>query len=152
MNPEASAAFVEVPATPTLVEITVYFTDTNRYAVGIPPFEVPVTRSVPEESILPGALLEAFFDGPTEEEQSQGLESITSGFTGFREIKIQDQIAHVYLTGQCKSMGTTYTVAQPLMRNLLQLEEIHAVKIYDEMGLTEAPLGAGNSVPPCLEP
>ena len=38
---------------PAQIEISVYFTDSNRYATGTPPFEVSVTRSVPPTSKLP---------------------------------------------------------------------------------------------------
>jgi len=65
---------------------------------------------------------------------------------------IADGIARVYLTGPCSSGGATYTVAQPILRNLLQFEEIRYVKIYDAEGVTEEPEGPSNSIPPCLEP
>ena len=138
--------------TPELVTITVYFTDTNRYAVGTPPFEVGVVRMVPEGVYLPEAVLQAFFDGPTEEERALGLEAITSGFTGFDLLSIEDGIARVYLRGTCASLGATYTVAQPIMKNLLQFAEIDYVKIYDENGETEQAAGEVNSIPFCLEP
>jgi hypothetical protein len=97
-------------------------------------------------------ILEAFFAGPGPTEQEIGLEAILSGFSGFRKLEIINNIAHLYLEGQCASMGATYTIAQPLMANLLQFPEIHYVKIYDENGTTENPLGPGNSIPFCLEP
>lgn len=82
-----------------LVEITVFFTDSNRYAVGTPPFEVGVSRLVPAEANLPEAVLNAFFAGPTVEERAQGLEAITSGFEGFSALVIEGGIARVYLSG-----------------------------------------------------
>jgi hypothetical protein len=137
---------------PEMVPIMVYFTDTNRYAVGTPPFEAGVLRLVPEGVNLPEAVLQAFFEGPTEEERAQGLEAITSGFTGYDLLSIEDGIARVYLLGECASLGATYSVAQPIMTNLLQFAEISYVKIYDENGETEQAEGEVNSIPFCLEP
>lgn len=138
--------------TPENVEITVYFTDSDRYAAATEPFEVAVTRAVPAGTDLPLAVLDAFFAGPTAEEAANGLEAITSGATGFSELRIEEGIAHVTLEGPCSSGGATYTIAQPLMKNLLQFDEIDTVKIYDADGTTEVPAGPGNSIPFCLEP
>jgi hypothetical protein len=134
------------------VSILVYFTDTNLYATGTPPFEVAVTRTMPASLNLAEAVLQAFFAGPTSEEHEQGLEAITSGFTGVASLVIEDGIARVYLTGKCASMGATYTVAQPIMRNLFQFPDVSYVKIYDENGETEVPEEDSNSIPFCLEP
>lgn len=139
-------------ATSDQVAITVYFTDSNRYAEAIEPFEVAVSRTAPAGSNLPEAVLTAFFKGPTVGEAQQGLDAITSGATGFSALRIEDGIAHVTLAGECSSMGATYTIAQPLMKNLLQFEEIDYVKIYDAAGETEVPAGPSNSIPFCLEP
>lgn len=138
--------------TPETVPIMVYFTDSKRYAVGTPPFEVGVARMAPVGASLPEAVLKAFFEGPTDAERTQGLEAITSGFTGFEALVIEDGIARVYLQGECTSMGATYTVAQPIMTNLLQFAEIDYVKVYDENGETEQATGEVNSIPFCLEP
>jgi len=140
------------PARPALVPATVYFTDTHRFAVGTPPFEVPVTRLVPATADPPAAVLTEFFKGPTAEERRRGLDAITSGFTGFSRLEIRDGIARVYLTGPCSSGGAAYTVAQPILKNLLQFKEIRYVKIYDAAGTTEEPEGPTNSIPFCLEP
>jgi len=140
------------PTEPPQVEIFVYFTDSNRYAAATPPFEVAVTRYVAPTSNLPEAVLTEFFKGPTEEERSQGLDLITSGFTGFKSLQIEDGVAHVYLTGPCASGGATYTIAQPLLANMLQFDEIDFVKIHDADGETEVPTGQSNSIPFCLEP
>ncbi len=137
---------------PELVEITVYFTDMNAYIAGTPPYEVPVTRMIPPPASYPEAVLAAFFQGPTPEEQSLGLELILSGATGFSALDIQDGIARVYLTGQCNSQGATYTIANPLLANLLQFDEVTFVKIYDENGFTQQPDGDSHSIPGCLEP
>ena len=120
------------PEQPGLVEVTVYFTDSRRYAVGTPPFEAGVPRQVEAGADLPQAILAEFFRGPTETEQALGLEAITSGFTGFSELVIEEGTARAYLTGLCQSSGATYTIAQPIFANLSQFEEVRAIKIYDE--------------------
>jgi len=97
-------------------------------------------------------VLIAFFKGPTIDEREDGLEAITSGFKGVGTLTIRNGIARVYLNGECASLGATYTIAQPIMRNLLQFEDISYVKIYDENGDTEEPEGETNSIPFCLEP
>lgn len=144
-----------LPATPTAeqVAITVYFTDSNRYAKAIEPFEVAVSRMAPAGSNLPEAVLTEFFRGPTAEEAEQGLAAITSGATGFQALRIdEDGVAYVTLEGPCSSMGATYTIAQPLMKNLRQFPDIDYVKIYDAEGQTEQPEGLSDSIPFCLEP
>ena len=140
------------PTEPSLVQFNVFFTDRARFEAGDPPFEVPVARLAPEGYSLPEASLVAFFMGPTEEEQARGLEAVTSGFTGFDSLEIRDGVAHVRLSGPCASHGGAYTIAQPLMANLLQFDEISYVKIYDADGVTSQPDGQSNSIPPCLEP
>jgi hypothetical protein len=130
------------------VTITVYFTDRKRYEQNEQPFEVPVTRTV-----APGSdLLEAFFAGPTDDEEEAGLDAVLSGFTGLERLEVADGIARVYLEGECSSGGATYTIAQPLIANLTQFDEIRYVKIYDAEGTTEQPEGETNSIPFCLEP
>ena len=138
--------------TPELVEISVYFTDSERYAEGEPPYEVSVSRFVDPSAELPEAVVREFFEGPTEEERERELVLIDSGFTGFSSLTIDDGIARIYLTGRCQSLGATYTVAQPLMQNLLQFPEVEYVKIYDEQGNTQFPEGESHSIPVCLEP
>ena len=154
-EPSPAGTPVQSPSpsdTPTLVSITVYFTDSARYAVGTPPFEGAVTRHVAPGSDLPAAVLDEFFRGPTPEEQALGLERITSGFTGYSLLRIENGIAHLYLVGPCASNGAIYTIAQPILANLLPFPEIDYVKIYDQEGTTENPEGPTNSIPACLEP
>ncbi|MEA3376162.1 MAG: GerMN domain-containing protein [Chloroflexota bacterium] len=134
------------------VEVTVYFTDSDRYAEGTPPFEGAVSRFVDASSDLPEAVMRAFFEGPTEEERERGLELIASGFTGFSSLTIEDGIARIALTGECRSPGGVYTVAQPIMRNLRQFPEVEYVKIYDQHGNTQLAEGESDSIPACLEP
>ncbi len=140
------------PAAPGLVQVTVYFTDRSLIGTGTPPFEVAVSRSVPATANLPEAVLAEYFRGPTPEERARGLEAITSGFTGFNSLEVQDSVAHVRLAGPCAGNGASYTIAAPLLRNLRQFPEIVAVKIYDAEGVTEQPDGETTSIPPCLEP
>ncbi|MGD2166020.1 MAG: GerMN domain-containing protein [Anaerolineae bacterium] len=129
-----------------------YFTDTSRYAEGTPPFEASVTRSVQASSDLPEAVMRAFFKGPTEEERDRGLQLVRNGFAGFSSLTIEDGVARIHLTGECQSAGGTYTIAQPIMKNLLQFPDVQYVKIYDEDGNTSIPEGKSNSIPFCLEP
>jgi hypothetical protein len=143
------------PASPTplpLVEITVFFTDRIRYAQGIEPYEFPVTRTVELVKPLPALVLDQFFLGPNADEREQGLDLTASGFTGYRELRISSGVAHVFLQGECAALGATYTIAQPLIKNLTQFPDILYVKIYDGEGVTENPTGPGSSIPWCLEP
>jgi hypothetical protein len=140
------------PVSPTVVTLTVYFTDVARYQVGSEPYETAVTRSVPEPPSLPEAVLSQLFLGPTEEETAQGLAVALSGTTGFRLLTIEEGIARVYLTGECNSQGATYTIANLINANLLQFPEIQWVKIYDQNNETEIPDGQSGSIPFCLEP
>lgn len=149
---QAALTSHETPEQAEFVDVTVYFTDSRRYAAGVPPFETGVTRQVEAGAFLPRAVLAEFFRGPTEAEQAFGLELVSSGFTGLSQLVVEDGTAHVYLAGSCRSNGATYTVAQPIFTNLFQFEEIRAIKIYDENGMTENPEGPGNSIPFCLEP
>jgi len=151
-SPTALPATPIPTAAPAIVEITVYFTDENRYALGTPPFEVGVTRAVPASANLPEAVLAEFFSGPTAEESARGLVRINSGFTGFSRLTVEGGIARISLTGPCASNGATYSIAQLLLKNLLQFPEIEYVKIYDADGTTEAPDGPTSSIPFCLEP
>ena len=135
-----------------MAEILVYFLDEAQFAVGQEPYEVEVIRQVHPDAFLPRMALQAYFDGPTEEEYSQGLRAVLSGCTGFSEFSIQDEIAMVKLTGPCTSGGSTYTLAQPIIKTLLQFPEIRYVKIFDGAGNTEEPFGRVNSIPEVLEP
>jgi hypothetical protein len=57
----ATAGCRAAPAAPG--ELTVYFTDVARYAVGEEPFETAVTRTVAGDAYLPAAVLTEFFKG-----------------------------------------------------------------------------------------
>lgn len=150
--PPPTPSATPAPPTLSLVEISVYFTDRALFNAGTPPFERAVMRQVPVTSNLAEAVLTEYFKGPTPEEAAQGLEAITSGFTGFSRLEVVDGTAHVYLVGTCSTGGAAYNIATPLIRNLTQFPEVQYVKIYDENGQTGDPSGVGNSIPACLEP
>lgn len=135
-----------------MADVTIYFFDENRFAVGTEPYEVGVTRQFHPDANLPYLALQAYFDGPTDSEAAQGLSTILSGCTGFSSLTIEDGIARVYLEGPCTSGGSTYTIASPIMKTLLGFDEIEYVKIYDANGATEMPSGPSNSIPFVLEP
>lgn len=147
-------AGTDTPGVPTveMAEITVYFMDESRFAVGTEPYEVGVTRELHPDAFLPRLALEQYFQGPTDEEAAQGLVQVLSGCTGFSNLQIEDGIARVYLTGPCSSSGSTYTIAAPIMKTLKQFDEIEYVKIYDADGGTEQPIGPSDSTPFSLEP
>ncbi len=140
------------PGTSATTTLTVYFLDSNRYAVGTEPYEVAVSRVVPTPASLPQAVLTQLFAGPNAPEQAAGLRLVASGATGFSEFRIEGGVAHVRLTGECDSGGATYTIANLIVKNLKQFAEIQHVKIYDENGETEVPDGLSDSIPFCLEP
>ena len=134
------------------MNITVYFQNMSRFAVGTEPYEDAVTRTVPASTDVPRAVLEQLFLGPTAEEVTQGLAVVLSGTTGFSDFTVQDGIARIYLTGECSSGGSTYTIANLIFANLEQFPEITTIKIYDQDGGTETPDGSSGSIPFCLEP
>ena len=134
------------------LDVRVFFFNQSRFNSGAPPYEIGVWRPIFGFANLPQAVLTEYFKGPTPAEAAQGLSAVYSGVTGFSKLEIQNGVARVYLTGQCNSQGAIYTIAQPLMVNLLQFGEIQYVKIYDQNGSTEIPDGPSNSIPGCLEP
>jgi Fe-S cluster biogenesis protein NfuA len=135
-----------------MAEVIVYFLDESRFASGTEPYEIGVLRSIHPDAFLPRMALQAYFDRPTVEEAEKGLRAVLSSCTGFSEFSIQDGIAMVKLEGPCTSGGSTYTIAQPIIKTLLQFPEIQYVKIFDAAGTTEEPFGPVNSIPFVLEP
>ena len=133
-------------------EVTVYFLNEERFAVGTEPYEDAFTRYVPAGSDLPRAVLDLFFQGPTDEELAQGVRVWTSGFTHVREMTVENGIARVYLGDVCANNGAAYSVAALIMKNLSQFPEITAVKIYDENDSNLDPDSSESSLPYCLEP
>lgn len=146
--PEESLSLPEID----MQTILVYFLDENRFAVGTEPYEAAVERQFHPDSFLPRMALEAYFEGPTEEEAAQGLVQVLSGCTGISDFEIEDGIARVKLSGPCSSSGSTYTIAGPIFKTLKQFDEINYVKIYDAAGMTEQPTGPTDSIPFVLEP
>jgi spore germination protein GerM len=133
-------------------QITVYFTDKNRFAQGTEPYEVSVNREIPARNDPIRAVLDAFFIGPTAVESSQGLILVSSGFTGVRDLTIQNGVARVYLDGKCANNGAAYSVANLIGKNLSQFPQVIAVKIFDENGSNLDPDSSNSSLPYCLEP
>lgn len=149
--PQATAVIVLPTAEPSQQEITVYFMDENRFIAATDPYEVGVTRFTTSDN-LPLAVLEAYFSGPSEEEYTQGLRLLSSGFTHVRDLTIQDGVARVYLGGTCANNGAAYSVAALIMKNLEQFPEVSIVKIYDENDSNLDPDSPYSSLPYCLEP
>jgi hypothetical protein len=147
-------------SSPAQVDLTVYLVDLNHYRVGVEPYEMEVTRTIPlsADAMTPSTIflaeevLTQLFLGPTDAERATGLAVVMSGATGFSNLTIEDGIARVYLTGTCASRGATYTIANLVFANLRQFPEIRWVKIYDQNNETETPDGPTDSIPICLEP
>lgn len=154
VTPAMTPGTVQTPAvTPTVerVPVQVYFLDEERFIAGTQPFVVPVEREVEAPAVALQAL-EELFAGPTPEEQARGLRFVNSGATGFADLKIENGIATLRLTGGCDSGGSTFTIAQEIIPTLTQFATVDYVKILDSEGSTVDPEGPGNSTPVCLEP
>lgn len=133
------------------VQVFVFFVNQQAFNEGVPPYTAPVHRLV-DATDAPQGALDALFRGPTAQEQERGLRLVASRATGASEVRIVSGVARVRLAGGCSSGGSTLTVAEEIVRTLLQFPQTHAVKIYDPRGNTETPTGAGDSIPFCLEP
>jgi spore germination protein GerM len=131
--------------------ILVYFLNKDNFAEGKQPFVVPVQRQVEGSDIVQEALDE-LFEGPTSEEDAQGLRFVDSGATDFSDLIVADGVATLRLTGDCNSNGSTFTIAQEIIPTLTQFLSIQYVKILGPNGETEEPQGPTNSIPACLEP
>lgn len=134
------------------MQIDVYFTDNNRLIAGQLPYEVAVQRMVPTSKNIINAVLDEFFQGPSDVERNQGLAVISNGFTGYSRVEFANGGLHVYLAGSCQSNGTLYNITRPLMLSLKQFPEIQFVKIYDQFGHTREPAARLDSIPACLDP
>jgi spore germination protein GerM len=132
-------------STPPATTILVYFYRTPELTVE------PVQRVVYSTN-LPEAALTEMFKGPTSEDQAGGLTFFADGVTGFSNLTTNDGITYVYLTGNCNSQGSTFTIASTIRSTLLQFPEIQHVRIYDQNGNTENPDPGTDSIPACLEP
>jgi len=140
-----------ITATPPPVTLDLFFTSTRPSASRAAPFSEAVKRQI-SGSINPiDGALSAYFMGPTAEEQASGLIGVYNGFTGYRRAELQDGILNVYLGGNCRSNGTPYTIAEPLIQTLKQMPGVQSVKIFDEYDHTRAPSGPVDSWPACLD-
>jgi hypothetical protein len=134
-------------ATPLYTKLDIYFV--NKFTFEL----VTGQRWASSSADQPKFILDQYFKGPGLTEKKNGWIAIYSGATGYSQLEITDGIARVYLTGKCDGLGSTFTIAQPLMANLKQFSSlIQYVKIYDENGNTENPDGQSDSIPACLEP
>ncbi len=150
ITPTATRTSTSTPrptATPLYVLLKVYFYQRSTMT------EVFGKRWAPTSTNVPAYILNQYFLGPGyTEKYTYGWIAPTNGATGFSKIDVTDGIARVYLTGQCNSGGSTFTLA-PLIRDTLkQFSYIQYVKIYDQNGTTEQPDGPTDSIPACLEP
>jgi hypothetical protein len=139
---------------PATQEISLFFLNEDRFAVGTEPYEDSVNRSIPASSEVKQAVISALYDGPTADETDQSLRMVYSESTGARvDFDEATGTASVYLESGCNSAGATYTVANLIIRNLEQFSDVNRVIIYDPEGET---LGSetdiGNLVPACLQP
>ncbi len=153
LAPNAEVATMAVTSQPTTPQtMTVYFTDQARFEIGTEPYEVAVSRPLPEGVNPMRAVLDAFFQGPTAEETAQGLMLVTSGFNGIRQFTLESGVARFYLAGTCANNGAAYSVTNLIHKNLSQFPEIAVIKIYDEFDNNLDPDSAFSSGPYCLEP
>lgn len=77
---------------------------------------------------------------------------MASKATGFRNLRIDDGVARVQLTGGCGSGGSTFTVANEITPTLKQFPSVRWVKIYSPACRTERTHGHTDSIPAYLEP
>jgi len=130
--------------------IDVYFVNRARYNANTPPFEVKGTRWA-RSNMLPQSALNEYFKGPGATERfSLGWIALYNGFTGYSRLEIRDGVAHVFLAGVCAPDGRIFNIADLIALNLRQFPEIRFVKIYDQNGQTQNPLGLSDSEPFCL--
>ncbi len=133
--------------TPLYVLLKVYFYQRTSL------LEVYGKRWAPTSANLPQFILDQYFKGPGyTEKYTYGWTAPLNGATGYSKLDVTDGIARVYLTGQCNSQGSTFTLAPLIHDTLTQFPYIQYVKIYDQNGNTEQPDGPVNSIPACLEP
>ena len=129
----------------------VYFFNRGRFAANTPPFVTKVLRPILPSTPATG-VMDRLFAGPTAGEYAAGLRLLKSNATGFSGLSINGGIARIRLTGGCSSGGSTVSISDEIAPTLKQLPGVRYVKIYDPSGRTEAPTGARDSRPFCLEP
>jgi hypothetical protein len=137
--------------TPVYTLKNIFFVDKRLYNAGAANPEVAGRRWVLSNN-APANLLNEYFRGPGYTElYTYGWIALYNGFTGYSKLDIASGIARVYLTGQCSSPGTPFTIANLLRDNLKQFSSIiQFVKIYDQSGNTNLPDGNQDSIPACL--
>jgi len=134
------------------VKVNLYFVNKFRYTNNLPPFEVAGVRYVKSNNVY-RSLLDEYFKGPGASEKfTYGWINLTNGFTGYSRFEFINGVAHIYLKGTCDRAGATYTIANLLTTNFKQFSEVQFVKIYDENGSTQTPVGFEDSIPACLHP
>ena len=139
-------------ATPQWTLLKVFFADRTRFANDTPPIEVNGVRWVKTATFMGPAILTEYFKGPGSTEIGWGYIGVNNGFTGYTNVELVGNTAHVYLKGTCAPNGKNFTVADLINLNLKQLANVQFVKIYDQFGQTRDPNGAGDSEPLCLDP
>ena len=140
-------------ATLPYTQIKVYFANASRLASGLAPVEVNRSRYIISSLDLRKAALDQYFKGPgATERYSYGDTTVLDGFTGYSKFEFSNGLASLTLTGKCKPVRLSYTIAQLLFLNLKQFPEVMAVKIFDENGQTQNPNDQVDSIPTCLAP
>lgn len=129
----------------------VFFVDEPRFAEGTAPYETAVERTRKPTDDEAEAIVNAYFAGPTEAERGRGLVALTHGLTG-ATVRVEGDIARVFTVGECDTNGAAYNVGSLLIRNVMQVNGVASVKIYDPRGNTQEPDGPGHSIPECMEP
>ena len=138
--------------TPQFRLIDLYMVNRFRYENNLPPFVVTGDRWA-RTNALHQTALDEYFKGPGATERfSFGWIALYNGFTGYSRLEIRDGVAHVFLEGTCTPDGRDFNIADLLILNLRQFDDIRFVKIYDENGTTQNPDGLSDSVPACLAP
>jgi hypothetical protein len=134
------------------VKINVFFVSNYRYTNNLPPFERAGVRYARSNNVYL-TLLNEYFKGPgATEKYTYGWINLTNGFTGYSRFELINGVAHIYLKGTCNRANATYTIANLLTYNFKQFPEVQFVKIYDENGSTQTPIGFVDSIPACLQP
>jgi hypothetical protein len=142
---------VDVRAGFRTVPKRVWLFNEKRYLDNTEPFFTPVLRPVRPGSPAVG-LMDRLFAGPLPSERADGLRLLRSRAKDFADLRVQNGIARLRLTGGCSSGGSTVTIAGSIMPTLRRLATVDFVKIYDPAGATENPTGRSDSIPECLEP
>jgi hypothetical protein len=157
-TPRPTSTFTPSPtSSPTItptsapISVSVFFTNTISSAAQAAPFNEPVTREIPGSADPLRAVLDAYFRGPTVDEQARGLIAVYDGYATYRKVELADGILSVYLAGNCRPSGTDYTIFQPLAATLRQFQGVQVVRIYDEYDHTREAVPNVNSWPACLD-